>query len=169
MGGFINRETVERMSGVTLCDSPSDLHCVIHWDTWSETMNSEEIVEMTGRDPTANVCTNPLSWRLDGELVDQTHHKGALANSGAAQLEMWGEDVATGVIFGPLSEPIPKLVHARCEKGSLHITDQSETEFGQEGGVTGGNYHGLDYSMFYMDIRENAKLRSTAYLMKYGS
>jgi hypothetical protein len=123
---------------------------------------------MTGRDPTSNVCTNPLSWRFDGQLVDQNHHKGALVSVGEPQLQMWGDDVASGMVFSPLGAPIPGLVYARCEKGSLHVTDQSETEFGQQPAVTGGNYHGLDYSLFYMDIRENAKMRVSAYLTKYG-
>ena len=34
IGGFIGREAVDRMSNITLCDSPTDLHCVINWDTW---------------------------------------------------------------------------------------------------------------------------------------
>ena len=29
---------------------------------------------------------------------------------------------------------------------------------------SGGNYHGLDYALFYMDIRENAKLKVNTYL-----
>jgi hypothetical protein len=168
IGGFTKREAIENMSDITLCDSASDLHCVVHWDTWSETMSTDDIIEMTGRDPTTNICTNPLSWRLDGGFVDKKHHKGAIESSGAGQLEMWGADVASGVVFGPLGEPISALVHARCENGSLHISDLSESEFSEEPGVTAGNYHGIDYSMFYMDIRENAKLRTSTYLANYG-
>ncbi len=169
IGGFISREAVDRMSNITLCDSPTDLHCVINWDTWSETMSTEDIIDMTGRDPTANLCTNPLSWRFDGQLVDRTHHKGAILSVGEPQLQMWGDDVATGMVFGRLGPPIPRLVYARCEAGSLHVTDQSGTELGRQPAVTGGNYHGLDYSMFYMDIRENVKLRTSTYLTTYAA
>ena len=35
-----------------------------------------------------------------------------------------------------------------------------ETAFGG----SAGNYHGLDYALFYMDIRENAKLKVQTYL-----
>jgi hypothetical protein len=32
------------------------------------------------------------------------------------------------------------------------------------GDMGGKNYHGLDYPLFHMDIRENARVRAAAYL-----
>jgi hypothetical protein len=43
------------------------------------------------------------------------------------------------------------------------VQDQSRSQFGKA--ITGGkNHHGLDYSLFAMDIRENAKTTVVAYL-----
>jgi len=82
-------------------------------------------------------------------------------------VEMWGDDIAAGVIFEPLAEPIPKMLQAQCKDGALYITDQTGTPFGEQGGsFGGGNYHGLDYPVFHMDIRENAKRRVKAFLEK---
>jgi len=52
----------------------------------------------------------------------------------------------------------------------LFITDQSDTEFGNARlPFGGGNYHGLDYPVFHMDVRENAKLRVATYFSKIKS
>ena len=47
--------------------------------------------------------------------------------------------------------------------GLLFVTDQTGTRF-QAFGVSEGNYHGLDYALFYIDIRENAILKVKTYL-----
>ena len=160
IGGTIQRSVFDNMSDVRLCDDPLDLGCAIHWDTWSEAVIE---TEMPGVE--ANVCTNPLSWRLDGGLVESSSHRGAVVSSGTFNVEMSGDDVAEGVVFGPLGEPIAQMLQAQCKNGALYISDQSDTPFGEQGGsFGGGNYHGLDYPVFHMDIRENAKQRVTAFL-----
>ena len=164
IGGTIQRKAFDDMTTVALCDGPEDLGCAIHWDTWSEAVIETEMPGVAG-----NVCTNPLSWKLDGGLVDRSFHQGAVVSSGIFQVEMWGDDIAAGVNFEPLAEPIPKMLQAQCKDGALYITDQTGTPFGEQGGsFGGGNYHGLDYPVFHMDIRENAKLRVKAFLEKHA-
>lgn len=69
------------------------------------------------------------------------------------------------MVFEPLAAPIPNMLQAQCKDGVLYISDQSDSEFGSTGGsFGGGNYHGLDYPVFHMDIRENAKHRVATYL-----
>ena len=36
IGASIKRKISDAMKTLTLCHSPTDLHCVIHWNTWSE-------------------------------------------------------------------------------------------------------------------------------------
>ena len=51
--------------------------------------------------------------------------------------------------------PLPQIL--------FFATDQTGTRFQAFGGSE-GNYHGLDYALFYMDIRENAMLKVKTYL-----
>ena len=84
--------------------------------------------------------------------------------SGEFQIALSGSDEPTGVEFEPLGAPVTNLLQAQCKDGVLFVSDQSDTEFGNAGGIFGGVYHLLDYPLFHMDIRENTKLRVATYL-----
>lgn len=160
IGGGIPAAQFDGLEDIGLCTDAQDLHCVVHWDTYSEAVIDDEFPDRQG-----NVCVNPLSWEVNGGLADRDQHAGAVPVSGRFQIGLGGDDAATGVVFEPLGAPIPHLVQAQCRNGVLFITDQSGTAFGAIGGSFGqGNYHGLDYPIFHMDIRENARLRTAAYL-----
>ena len=62
-----------------------------------------------------------------------------------------------------LEAPIKHYVQAQCKDGILFASDQTGTRFQGFGG-SNGNYHGLDFALFYMDIRENAILKVNTYL-----
>ena len=87
---------------------------------------------------------------------------GAEPISGRFQIKFWGSDSASGMKFPPLKAPLKAWTHAECRAGFLFAQDQSDTLFG--GVVMGRNYHGLDYALWAMNIRENAKTRVAAYL-----
>jgi len=160
IGGGIAATHFDDMQDIGLCENATDLHCAVHWDTYSEAVIDDELPDRAG-----NVCVNPLTWQVDGGLAGKEQHAGAVAVSGNFQVALTGNDAATGVVFEPLGAPIPNMLEAQCRNGVLYITDQSDTPFGSAGGLFGaGNYHGLDYPVFHMDIRENARLRVAAYL-----
>jgi len=161
IGGAIASSQFDAMQDIGLCDSPTALGCAVHWDTFSEA-----VIDKGQPDRVGNVCTNPLSWRLNGGLAGKEKHVGAVPVSGEFNLDFLGDDAARGVVFGPLGKPIPHLVQAQCRDGVLYISDQTDTEFGNLAGSRGssGVYHGLDYPIFHMDIRENAQLRVATYL-----
>ena len=46
---------------------------------------------------------------------------------------------------------------------------QGEGPFSDIAKVMPFSYHLLDYALFYMDIHENAKLRVSTYLEKFGA
>lgn len=162
IGGGIATAEFTDMQDISICDDPTQLHCAVHWDTWSEAVIDQELPDSAG-----NVCVNPLSWRRDGGPAGMSSHAGAVPVSGAFQVELSGEDLATGVVFEPLAAAQVGTLDAQCKDGLLYITDQSETDFGNVGGsFGGGNYHGLDYPVFHMDIRENALLRTQTYVEK---
>ena len=160
IGGGIAQTSFAGMQDIRLCTSATDLGCAVHWDTYSEAVIDQPVEANIG-----NVCTNPLSWELNGGLATKQQHQGAVPASGQFHVELSGSLEATGVTFEPLAAPLPQMLQAQCKNGVLYISDQTGTVFGEQGGsFGGGNYHGLDYPVFHMDIRENAKLRVQTFL-----
>ena len=70
-----------------------------------------------------------------------------------------GDDVPAGEVFESLEKPKPAHTYATCVNGKLLIEDQVDAS----DGMGKGNYHGLDYRLFHMNIRENVKTRVEAY------
>ena len=161
IGGFASRTSFEGLKNIALCDSPTQLSCVVHWDTYSEAVKEEN-------EPSDVVCVNPLTWRLDGPRAGKENHVGAVKSSGEYHADFSGDDTARDIEFKALGKPLANYVEAECSGGRLYITDQSDTTFGKKGSM-GGTYHGLDYPMFYMDIRDNAILRVNTYLAQQAA
>jgi hypothetical protein len=64
-----------------------------------------------------------------------------------------------------LPAPLQQHTWAQCRGGWLYVQDQRGSEFDEAGTVDeSGNYHMLDYSLFYMNIHNNAKLRSNRFM-----
>ena len=162
IGGSTPQSAVDEMEGIEVCDGATELGCVIHWDTFNESFIDQSVSESQG-----NVCVNPLSWRVNGGLADKSLHKGGVEEAGSFQISLGGDDVATGIIFNSLGEPIPNALQAQCKSGILYVTDQSDTVLGASAAaLPGGSYHLLDYPLFHMDIRENVNLKVAEYLAR---
>jgi len=142
---------------VHVCTSATGTHCFVHWATWGE-----------GGSPQARageklVCVNPLNWQRDGGMAAKALNLGAEPITGKFTFRFLRSDAPAGTVFGPLGAPLKAYTWAECRKGFLTVADQSGTPFGKID-VGGENYHGLDYPLFAMDIRENAEARVAAYL-----
>lgn len=158
IGGGIAADTFDNTS-LEWCTTPTDLGCIIHWDTYSDAA-----VESPPGMNIGNACTNPLDWSYGGGLVTADAHAGAVSPAGDFQIG-GDSDAYTPMEFPELSAPQGGLVAAQCKDGTLFVSDQSESEFGGPGaGFGGGNYHLMDYPLFHMDIRDNAELRVATYL-----
>jgi DUF3089 family protein len=154
----ITDKDVAALKTVRACTSAIDLHCIIHWATYGEGARP--------RHETGDklLCINPLTWQRDGPMAPASLHKGAVPQAGKYGLKFWGKDIAMGVKFGPLKTPIRKWTSAECRGGFLYIPDEKGKPFSKSDVIGRKNYHGLDYPMFAMDIRENAVARVAAYL-----
>jgi len=162
IGGGITDEEIAALGTVHACASPTDIHCVIHWATYGEG-DSPVRTDIKGK----LLCINPLTWARDGGMAVASLHKGAVPMSGRFQIKFWGNDGAHGVQFPPLQAPVRAWTTAECRNGFLFVKDQSGSQFSKVD-VGGKNYHGLDYPLFGMDIRENAIARVHAYLNGTG-
>ena len=158
IGGEISKSWMIKMNDVYICDSPAELGCLVHWDTMNVTLINKDMHRYKN-----NICVNPITWKNEGLLSDLSDSKGAVYISGNYSLELSGDDGPKGEIFGPLEAPIKEYVQAQCKNGILFASDQTGTRFQGFGGSS-GNYHGLDFALFYMDIHENAILKTKTYL-----
>jgi len=130
----------------------------VHWDTINVTQLNKDMPLYAN-----NICVNPITWKNEGPLSELADAKGAVYVSGEFALDFSGDDGPKGETFGPLEAPVKQYVQAQCKNGILFSSDQTGSRFQTFSG-SGGNYHGLDYALFYMDIRENAKLKVNTYL-----
>jgi hypothetical protein len=146
------------MSNITACQNADDLHCVVHWDTMPEGAPPLERSE-------PSLCTNPLTWQVNEAMAGAELNEGAVVPAGTYNTSFGrGEDSLTGQIFESLGAPLKAHTWARCQAGSLYVANQEGTGFEAMGSGNMGSYHGLDYALFYMNIRSNAQHRSALYL-----
>ncbi|MDZ4738460.1 MAG: DUF3089 domain-containing protein [Alphaproteobacteria bacterium] len=157
IGSDVTNADAAKLKTVRVCDSEAEINCIIHWATFGE-----------GGTPYPGmssdlVCVNPLSWKRNGERAPASLHKGGAPFTGKFSLKMWGDDSPQGMTFPPLTAPIPNHTWAECKGALLVVADQSGTPF-DRADMGGKNYHGLDYPLFHMDIRENARMRVEVFM-----
>ena len=156
-GKWENERSIGQLKNIKPCQSAEDLLCIIHWATFGEGTSLRDF----GDGPL--VCINPLSWRQNDGRVEATQHLGAAAASGEFTIRLMSNDIAQGFVFEPHAAPMLNHTWAACHDGQLIVADQSASPLGKLS--TGDkNYHGLDYPLFYMNIRRNASDRVNAYL-----
>ena len=158
IGGQISKDWMSGMNDLSVCESATQLGCLVHWDTINVTQLNKDMPLYAN-----NICVNPITWKNEGPLSELADAKGAVYVSGEFALDFSGDDGPKGETFGPLEAPVKQYVRAQCKNGILFSSDQTGSRFQTFSG-SGGNYHGLDYALFYMDIRENAKLKVNTYL-----
>lgn len=159
------------------CESATDTGCVLAWDTWGEGSAPEQTrewmhwrgQELSFGTDIVPLCSNPISWSRGPETAPASAHRGAL------DMRMNARGANFFAIFqsqGPLRIDLRDLggirtglTSARCDRGFLWVPRLRDRRLrGLQLGK--GNYHLLDYGLFYMDIRENAKTRVEAFLAK---
>ena len=134
---------IDDSNGIPVCASAEQTGCQATWNTLS--------LDARAGGAKDSICVNPLNWSASGL------HAGFDKNVGAVSFRR--EQGTEGNY--PTIEP--GVVDAQCSDGALRISEiRSENYDGYF--MTEGNYHIYDYSFFYMNIRENAVVRSKAYL-----
>jgi len=137
----------ERAPDLPPCQRADDLRCVIAWNARSPDFVPTTF-ELARPDPRTRLCTNPLTWRLDGEGAP------ASANLGGVFLETNDHAVR------------PEFADARCVDGVLQVSQVKPRPRDVVSRVLdhlmgSGNYHPVEYQLFFMNLRENANLRAT--------
>ena len=140
--------------GLPACARRDQAHCLVSWQSYADPADPSPLIEsferqkgFTGmtRKGTNMLCTNPITGILDGIAP-------ASANQGT--LDSRDEKGAPRLIKG--------IVPAKCDgRGILMIGEPIDM-----GPFTlpGNNYHVYDYSLFWGDVREDARHRLAAFL-----
>lgn len=139
----------ERAPDVPPCRAPDDLHCVAAWNARGADFVPNDF-EMHRPDRRERLCTNPLSWLADGAAA------AADRNLGAVFLET--DDRA----------PRPGFADAQCAGGTLVVRHVGQAPRNLPSRILdrvlgSGNYHPIEYQIFFMNVRQNAAARVAAF------
>jgi len=117
--------------------SPSQTGCIVGWRTYKK--DKEDM--LIKREDENSLCVNPISWTADNIRTNKEIHKGAV-----------GKD------FNKLiSQKISVAVAPEINILWVEIPEDIEQRSGMASRL--GNFHIADYNLFWMDIRENVKVR----------
>lgn len=147
------------LDGINACANASDTGCVVSYQTFGPKGDTsglkgyfETTVGLGGmpRRGTKMLCTNPLTWTIDGAATASAH-MGALARVGDDE---------------PLGSPIISFDGVRCGDDGFLYLENEPGEPWQNLKMAGENYHVYDYHMFYMNVRDNAATRTSNWFRK---
>jgi len=141
--------TEDQLGGVPVCSAATQTGCVVGWNTVSGDgtglFKDEDLI-----------CVNPLTWRTDGVLAESELNQGGIGYPG------WGP-VSGEVDVGAMKVE-PGAADARCAVGSLVVSELNSASFPSR--MPGNSMHIYDYSLFHLNIRDNAVQRVEAYFSR---
>ncbi|MES2371936.1 MAG: DUF3089 domain-containing protein [Bacteroidota bacterium] len=121
------------------CNTPDQTGCAISWRTFKDGYEPSYIQ----KEKFVSIVTNPLTWDADIPSADRSLNKGAILLN--------------------FNKSVKGSVRAKINQGVLW-TDKPHF-FGNIF-YTAKNYHIADMNLFYLNIRENVKLRVVSYKKK---
>jgi hypothetical protein len=155
IGGAISAEGLrERAPDLPACRAAGDLHCVVAWNARGADFAASEF-EMARADPRERLCTNPLSWRTDGAPAPAEENLGA--------------------VFLESDDPAPRVgfADAQCVGGILVLRTIGAAPRDLPSRILDrvlgpGNYHPIEYQLYFMNLRQNAAFRAAAFVSAAG-
>lgn len=146
------------------CTYPEQTGCVAVWGTFGE--EYEDFTEWES----LNIFWDPMlaRWRpAYGESLYNVNPVSWLDNKEQTPLNSHRGAVPFGAKATHFTKPVPRLVSVRSEQYSFVSPTPLPADLFNDGGVFGGaNYHVFDINLFWVDIRENARLRLNNFLLK---
>lgn len=138
----------DQTGGIPACDHANATGCVVGWNA------TEEDGAGLFPDVPALICTNPLTWEDDGSYAGHDLNKGGVGYpTYGAPAE--GEDVTRMTLETAVAD-------AECRDGLLAVPELRSSSFPSR--MQGGSMHIYDYSLFYLNLRENAQARVLAFM-----
>lgn len=160
IGGPIVKDAIAREApDLPVCEAPEQTGCVISWNARGplytpgvfDVRSLQLSAANQGLRDGIRVCVNPLTWRTDAAPAPARLHKGAL--------------------FLEVASPVvqPGFASAECRDGTLIVSQIGTAPRDLlsrllDRALGPQNYHAIEYQLFYVNLRENAAQRVTAYL-----
>ncbi len=155
-GWPVSTETDIPEMGLDSCESPEQTRCILSWQSFAEPADYTRIVEVYDttigfngqpRKNTSLLCNNPINGDINSSAT-------ARANLGTL---VPNEDLSDASL-------VAGSVPAKCDqRGFLLIGDPPEIG---PYALPGNNYHVYDYSLFWGNIRADARRRMAAFLAR---
>ncbi|HZH79315.1 MAG TPA: DUF3089 domain-containing protein [Archangium sp.] len=148
----------QTLPDVPLCTSPEQTGCAITWNAIGAKADTSLFNVLQHRYPGGKkadivgkelACTNPLTWKVDAAPGERAAHLG-------------GVRFAMGT--GAPPTPDMALVDARCRDDGWLVITPPEPKVYREMLLGPDMYHVYDYSLFYVNLRQNARARVKAFL-----
>ncbi len=129
----------DQFNFLKVCGGPDEIGCFTTWRTWRKGHYPK------GHDPEADIAvTNPLNWTTTTAYASRSESKGAVLSN--------------------FDKIYPEATDAQVHEGLLWVDrlkfPWSFLMFFKH------NFHIADLNLFYVDIRENARLRAETYLQR---
>ena len=144
----------QTLPDIPICSSPEQTGCLIGWNArganHTDRIRVREPVTDAASALGPSLCVNPLTWRHDAEPAPRER------NEGAVFLEATPPQVRPG------------LTGAQCKDGKLEVLIGGDLprDFMSrllDLAMGEGNYHPVEFQLFYMNIRRNAAERVAAF------
>ena len=155
-GGSVPSEVAAR--GLPVCATATSTGCLVSWNSvragQADPRRQQDSVlwwdghyQAIGGRPL--LCVNPLNWTVGG--------------SAPASLNLGGVYFERGGATPPA--PVPAVTGAACEAGLLGVeVREDERRHFSDLLTLVGIYHDFDIGLFYLNIRDNARVRSQRWL-----
>ena len=119
-------------------DSPTATGCFVTWRTFKE----GEIPNSIAKEKGNSQCVNPLTWKTDSDWAPDNLNSGALFDFQKVLPHFTGAGI----------EPKSRILWVKIPENVNDKLNKLK------------NFHVLDYNLFWMNIRENVKVRTFSYL-----
>ena len=154
IGDSLTKQYLEANPHVKAAQAADDLGVVVSWNTEGPANKGHSSLVVA---PGA-ISINPLNWRIDDTPASADMNLGSfmphLLFSGLRKLPVKA-DAVLDLERGTVIVTEPRL--EKCAITKIPGLKRLESVFGP------ASYHGCDYTFFYLNIRENARLRADAW------
>jgi len=164
IGGLITQTDLAKdLPDIPVCAAKEQTGCIVAWNARGPQYqpSSFELRRSSdgapGRGPGLDavlrdrVCVNPLSWTHDEQAAAAARNPGAL------------------FFDSPVPTILPGFASAQCRQGALIVATLGPVPRDLmsrllDYALGAGNYHPIEYQIFFLSLRDNARARAAAFL-----